>query len=151
MWESFGSWKCKSSRSEAWPWRNQAHSHKQTADPPTYSKPPSLAFPLALEAIFGQLEKAEGETGQRGDGGEDCWLCSGCVPPFSAFESEQRQNGELRRLLVRPSGLMRCGVSPGESRSSLKLRRSAPPLPQCNAPKPLPLHHIFTSHHLRWV
>lgn len=32
---------------------------------------------------------------------------------------------KLRRVQVWPSGLMRCGVSPGESRSSLKLRSSA--------------------------
>lgn len=61
-----------------------------------------------------------------------------CSPIFCL--SSQASVSELRRVQVWPSGLMRCGVSPGESRSSLKLPSSAwlcrsvtlqiPPLPR---------------------
>lgn len=60
-----------------------------------------------------------------------------CSPIFCL--SNWASVSELRRVQVWPSGLMRCGVSPGESRSSLKLPSSArlchsvtlqiPPLP----------------------
>lgn len=46
-----------------------------------------------------------------------------CSPIFCL--SSRPSVSELRRVQVWPTGLMRCGVSPGESRSSLKLRSSA--------------------------
>lgn len=66
-----------------------------------------------------------------------------CSPIFCL--SSRASVSELRRVQVWPSGLMRCGVSPGESRSSLKLPSSARLCCSVTLHNPLPfLTHATT-------
>lgn len=85
---------------------------------------------LEMDLEWGEVEMQEGVKVWEGCS-YVCWVEGGtCHPPFGKCSpifclSYQASVRELRRAQVRPSGLMRCGVSLGESRSSLKLPSSA--------------------------
>lgn len=80
------------------------------------------------------------------------WGCT-CQPPFGKCSpifclSKRASVSELRRVQVWPSELMRCGMSPGESRSSLKLPSSARLCRSVTLQIPPPSKHaiIFSTH-----
>lgn len=73
--------------------------------------------------VWGE-EKSSGGGGGAGGVGRMPAPFEKCSPIFCL--STRASVRELRRVQVWPTGLMQCGVSPGESRSSLKL-----PSPAC--------------------